>query len=555
MRYKNRLAADPGAAPSTTLKPNNVLVHTLVICVHLLILVLLYSQTYFFDYVHFDDVGYVLMNSAVSPGLTLEGIQWAFTNVYMSNWHPLTWVSHMLDVSLFGFNPGWAHLHNMVLHGANSLLVYVFLQKLSGSWGKACILSLVFLVHPLHVESVAWIAERKDLLCAFFFLFGLLVYDSYRARPGRLRYSGVLIAYALALMAKPMAVTFPIVLLILDFFVYRRHSQIGVEKNSIKNLDYFRAIVEKLPFLVLAAVIGVVTIIAQDNSLIALETQSISSRWTTATTAYFIYLKQFFLPIGLVAYYPITESTSPIDMVFLSLLLLILVALAANLAKRYPLIATGLCWYLITLLPVIGLIQVGSQAHADRYMYLPSVGVLISCIYLLPSRGKKYSQMSTVISIIFLAYLTIISYWQISYWENRNSLWSRVLDVLGPTYKAHIHLVDDYKQRGMLHEARQHSEAARSIDSNLPGAYIAMGNLALEKREFEQAEKLYRLALDKGGSTAELLNNFGIAMAEQGHTNGAIAAFEESIRIDPTRTEAKINLGRYRIKQKQEGTE
>lgn len=545
-----------GSSIPTTLETNSVLVQGFVVFAHLAILILLYAQTYSFDYVHFDDVDYVLENSAVHAGLTLDGIQWAFTSFYMSNWHPLTWLSHMLDVSLFGVDPGWAHLHNMALHGVNSLLVYVILLKISGSWWKACILSLVFLVHPLHVESVAWIAERKDLLCAFFFLLGLLLYDSYRARPGTLLYAGVLIAYVLALMAKPMAVTFPVVLLILDFFVYRRCFQIDTEAKPGARFNYFSAIVEKLPLFALSVAMSAVTIAAQDagDALAYVEAHPISYRWTIATTGYVTYLKQFLIPVDLVAMYPIpvSESTSLIDVLVPSLILLLLVVLAAIFARRYPLIAAGLCWYLVTLLPVIGLVQVGSQAHADRYMYLPSIGVLLSCVYLLPSREKKQFRSANMVSVFIIVYLSLISYWQISYWKNQNTLFSRQLDVIGPNYWAHIHLARDYLGRGMLKEARQHSTAAMDIRPDLRGGYQVSGHLKLAEREFQEAEKFFRLALSKGGEPAILVNNIGIAMAEQGNTSEGIEAFEMALQIDPTLNAAQENLRLYRAKMEQE---
>ena len=360
------------------------------------------------------------------------------------------------DVSLFGVDPGWAHIHNALLHGINSLLVYLLLLRLSGSWGKACLLSLIFLVHPLHVESVAWIAERKDLVCAFFFLLGLILYDSYRAQPGILRYAGVLLAFILSLLAKPMAVTFPVVLLILDFLVYRNVLQIDTASENGDKINYRRTIVEKLPFILLAVASSAVTIAAQDasNAVAYLEAHSFISRWNTATTAYLVYLKQAILPVDLAAFYPITISGST-SIVFLpGAVVASLLALSLMVAPRYPLILAGICWYLVTLLPVIGLVQVGSQAHADRYMYLPSIGLLLACIPLLPSRDSSNLRLATVISSIFVIFLSVICYWQVGYWRSQHILFSRVLDISGPTYVAHLHLADDYIQRGMLKEAR-----------------------------------------------------------------------------------------------------
>ncbi len=568
MIYKFRPGGVAGIPTSIMQGANAARVHYLVICTQLALLLLLYGQTHSFDYIYFDDNVYVLDNPDVRAGLTMDGVRWAFTSFYASNWHPLTWLSHMLDVSLFGIDPGWAHLHNGMLHGVNSLLVYGILLKISGSWWKAYILSLVFLVHPLHVESVAWIAERKDLLCAFFFLLGLLLYDSYRARPGKLRYAGILATYSLALLAKPMAVTFPIVLLILDLFVYRRYFQVHTKSGSKPTINYRDAIVEKLPLLGLAIAMSAVTIAAQHagGAVAALDVHPFSSRWKTATAAYVIYLKQFLLPVDLVPFYPISESTSLIDFAFPGLILLVLVILSIFCIPTLPLVAAGLCWYLVTLLPVIGLVQVGSQSHADRYMYLPSVGILIACIYLIPpsrlfpsaglspSSTKKRLQLSNVLAAFIIAYLTMISYWQISYWENRNILFTRVLDVIGPDHRAHIRLAEDYTERGMLQKARKHSLAAIDIRPSEPAAYQSVGNIALARQDFEKAEKFYRLALSKGGSSAGLFNNFGIALAEQGGAAAGIEAFERALLIDPKLVAAQKNIEHYGAKMKAKAT-
>lgn len=533
---------------------NVALVHTLVTASHLAILVLLYGQTYSFDFVYFDDYEYVPGNSIVVSGLTLEGLKWAFTTFYMSNWHPLTWLSHMLDVSLFGVDPGWAHLHNAALHGVNSLLVYAILLKLSGSWWKACILSLVFLVHPLHVESVAWIAERKDLLCALFFLAGLLFYDSYRARPGKLLYFAVLISYILALLSKPMAVTFPIVLLILDFFVYRNCFEIDTEASKSVKIDYAKAVIEKLPLLTLSVAISALTIVAQDagNAVAYLEIHSISARLSIAASAYVIYLKQFLLPVDLVAFYPISRSASSFEFLLPTLTLLLMFVFAMIYARAFPLIAAGLFWFFIMLLPVIGLIQVGSQAHADRYMYLPSIGVLISCIYLLPSTDKKYFRFGVAFSVLFTTYLTLICFWQIGYWRNQNVLFHRVLAEIGPNYRAHIHLAVDYTKRGMLQEARQHGQAALNIKPASSDAYQAMGGIALAENKFQEAEKFYRLAiysgpqsLDPGRYYATLVNNLGITLAKQDRITEAKQTFERALQLEPTLLEARRNLELY----------
>ncbi len=527
----------------------SVLTHCLVVCLQLSLLVLLYGQTHTFGYVYFDDGQYVPKNPHVMAGMTIDSMHWAFTSFYMSNWHPLTWLSHMLDVSLFGPDPGWAHLHNVVLHGVNSLLVYALLLKLSQSWLKALLLSLIFLAHPLHVESVAWIAERKDLLSAMYFLLGLLLYDSYRAQPHVLRYFGVLACFCLALLAKPMAVTFPVVLLIFDFFVYRSCFQTGDDVTPDGKF-FYRAIVEKLPFLALSVASSVVTILAQQsgNSVAALEAHSIMGRCVVAAIAYVTYLKQWLAPVNLIVFYPINLSVSLKDGLIPMGILLTLMAFTAYFARRLPLLAVGLCWFLVTLLPVIGLLQVGSQSHADRYMYLPSVGLLIACIYLLPSRHKKYFQLTHVLTLLFIVYLGALCFWQVSFWSSRHVLFSRVLTIAGPNYLANFHLAQDYEERGMHTQARKHAQAAQAQRPDAPDAYQALGNIALAEKNFVTAEKHYREALSKGPPTETILVNIGIAIAEQGDLPKGIRALEKALVLNPTSELVKVNLQHYRDK-------
>jgi tetratricopeptide (TPR) repeat protein len=534
-------------ADASAVHHGGALHHVFVACFQLLVLALLYAQTHTFDYVYFDDAEYVLENPAVLSGLTFDGLNWAFTSFYMSNWHPLTWLSHMLDITLFGPEPGWAHIHNAILHGINSLLVYALLLRYCGSWGKAFALSLVFLVHPLHVESVAWIAERKDLLCAVFYLLGLILYDHYRARPGALRYALVLLAFTLSLLAKPMAVTFPAVLLVLDFFIYRRCFSTGPEVGGSDKVDYLRAIAEKIPFLALSAVSSAVTISAQDagNSLAYIEAHSLTSRWIIATGAYVTYLRQMLMPVELVAFYPIAESHSLSSLILPGLLLVTLLVAALAFTRALPLIPAGLCFFLVTLLPVIGLIQVGSQAHADRYMYLPSVGLLMAGTCLLPSRQSRHFRLAAALTAIFVTYLSVICYWQVGYWRNQHTLFARDLEVVGPNFQAHLHLAKDYLQRGMLEEARQHGLATIDLRPDVSDGYQAIGNIALAEQHFGEAEKYYRLALERGPVLANVVNNLGIALAEQGDLPAAIKAFEAALEVQPDMAEAQQNLRTY----------
>jgi tetratricopeptide (TPR) repeat protein len=364
----------------------------------------------------------------------------------------------------------------------------------------------------------------------------------------------VCIVYALALMAKPMAVTFPVVLLILDFFVYPKYFQTTVAPDSSEKTDYYRAILEKLPLLGLSAASCAVTIIAQDSghAIAYLEKHSLAARWRTATSAYLIYLKQFLLPVDLAAFYPLNESKSLTSLIVPGLALLVLVIVSTLFVPAFPLIAAGLYFYLITLVPVIGLVQVGGQAHADRYMYLPSIGILMMCIYLVPSKGKKRFALGNVLSLCFILYLMLVSYWQISYWQNRHSLFSRVLDATGPNYRAYTHLGGYYLSRGMLEDARQQSAAAVALEPESPVAYRLIGHIALAEEKLQTAERFYRLALAKGDYSAELQNNLGIVLAEQGRIADGITALEKALKIEPTMPKAQLNLQLYRRRAIQE---
>ncbi|MEP4484714.1 MAG: hypothetical protein ABJ013_03710 [Halioglobus sp.] len=522
---------------------------------HFILLAILYFQTFSFGYVFYDDWEYLGGNPQILSGFSFDNIKWAFSTLYFYNWHPITWLSYMLDASLFDADPGWAHIHNALLHGLNGLLVYVFLLKLSASRWSAYIMSIIFLVHPLHVESVAWIAERKDLLCAFFFLLGLILYDTYRRLPSRKYYLGILLSYTLALLAKPMAVTFPVVLLMLDFFVYRNDFRLDSSslKSSILRFNYLKALIEKMPMLALSLASSIITIIAQDDALVSLKLHTIGERWVISTSAYSTYLKQFFAPIDLAAFYPlplgntsIIESTSLTGMVTPTLTLVAIGAVALMMFRKFPLVIAGFCFFLITLLPVIGIVQVGGQLHADRYMYIPSIGALIACIYLPTSLNQRFLRLTNALVVIFTMYLTVICYWQVSYWESRYTLFSRVLNVSGPNYVAHMQLGSAYLDLKMSEEARLQFLDAIALAPLNPEPYRGMGNVAILDKDFASAEGLYRMAFERNHpDSVQLYIGFGVSLAEQGKLDLAAEAFEKAISIEPTSVEAKEKLKLY----------
>lgn len=518
----------------------------LVIAIQLFLAVAIYWQTHSFDFVYFDDAEYLVYNKPVHEGLTWTGVQWAFQSIYMSNWHPLTWLSHMLDVDIAGLDPGWPHLHNALLHLINSLLVYWLLVRLTGRGWPAAFCSVIFLVHPLHVESVAWIAERKDLLSALFFLGGLLLYDSYRAKPGMGRYLLVALFQSLALSAKSMAVTFPVVLLLLDAFHYNRPIA-GISGRS-KVALIARSVYEKIPLLLLSLAAGVTAIYTQQSggAVASLDFISLSNRLAVATSAYGTYLYQFIAPVDLTAFYPLeAEFLSPLKLVGSVVALGTLGLIGWTLAGRKPLVAAGLVWFIVTLLPVIGLLKVGEQAHADRYMYLPSFGLLLAICVIFPLRNASSFRTSVLAGILIAATMSALSFWQVGVWENRNTLFTQVLQVHGPSYRAHFMLAQGYLDRNAWDQAEKHAKAALAINPRRHYAYKALGDVALGRGQYSEAEHQYRLATKYKTPSPETLNNLGVAIAEQGRRSLAIQMFKAALLEAPDFAPAQTNLQLY----------
>lgn len=523
---------------------SNTQIHTLVGVSIVGVLWLLYQQSFAFDYVYFDDDDYVLNSPMVLAGLSFEGLQWAITSFEVSNWHPLTWLSHMLDVTLFGPTPAAAHIHNTLLHGVNSLLVYALLLRFVSSLWQSALLAMIFLVHPLHVESVAWIAERKDLLCGVFYLATLLFYDSYRRHGGAGYYLGTFACLLLALMAKPMAVSLPVIMVLLDITVYREHWQQGNSTPLPRLL--WRIGSEKAPFIIVTAGACLLTVLAQDGAqaVAHLDAHSLTDRLETASSAYLIYLKQWVVPVNLIAYYPMKLNGGTIAWVFPTLAVLVVCVVALLLARRAPLIALGWGWYMVSLLPVIGLVQVGSQAHADRYMYLPSVGLLVAASALFPPNHSRYLRSSYLVAVVFTAYLGVLCYWQVGTWKNQYTLFSRVMELAGPNHKAYVHLTDYHIRTGSLDEAQRLAELGIALTPARSDGYQALGNIALARQDFSAAETHYRAAIARGPIVGAVLNNLGITLAQQGKHAEAVLAFNEALRVQPNLQAARQNLKR-----------
>ena len=379
---------------STALHRRNLRWVTACICVCLFVLTwVVFGQTLRYDFVNYDDPRYVYQNTRITSGINVANVAWAFSHIHSENWHPLTTITHMLDCQLHGLNAGWHHFTNVLLHCLAVVLLFVALERMTGALWRSAFVSAVFAVHPLHVESVAWIAERKDVLSAFFFMLTLLAYLHYTRAPSIGRYLTVALGVALGLMSKPMLVTLPFVLLLLDYWPLGRFET--HRSNTGRRLLHL--FLEKIPLIALSAVSSIVTFLVQQGAIGWTEQLPVSARISNALVAYVIYIRQMFWPARLAVFYPHPENRLPVLEISLAFIVLVGITAAAFVfRKKAPYLMTGWLWYLGMLVPVIGLVQVGWQGHADRYTYLPQIGLYIALTWAVTdlTRSWRFQRMA-----------------------------------------------------------------------------------------------------------------------------------------------------------------
>jgi len=493
----------------------------------------------------YDDSEYVLKNPYVRQGLTARGLVWAFTKSYAANWHPITWISHMLDVQLYGLNPVGHHLSSIILHVANTVMLFLVLNRMTGYPWRSAFVALLFGVHPLHVESVAWVSERKDTLSTFFWMMVMLAYASGARRL-------VIPIYALGLMSKPMLVTLPIVLLIMDWWPLER-----TKKEGFKRL-----LIEKAPLFVLAAASGAITFLVQQRmgAMTSFGHFPLGIRAGNAAVSYFRYIGKMFWSRDLAVFYPHPGNELQAWQITLACLMLIIVSAAAIKAVRRPYILFGWLWYLVTLLPVIGIVQVGGQAMADRYTYVPLIGLFIAitwtvsrafakarlctsnrawnCLFLWERAGIKSISACAVISL-----LAACTWIQSGYWKDSIALFEHTTAVTAPNSIALTALGAAYAKRGRTDEAIRRYRQAISIDPGYAEAHNNLGLVLAEEGQLDEAIKHYRTALRLDPAYARVQSNLGAALARQGKLREAIGHFQDALRLDPYLTEAYSNLG------------
>jgi Tfp pilus assembly protein PilF len=483
------------------------------ICLVISLLVMaVYSQSSGHGFLIWDDPLYVTENRHVRSGLNPSSMAWALSTVHAANWHPLTWLSHMADVSLFGLNPGAHHMSNVLLHLVNSLLVFAVFRSMTGAVWQSALVGALFAIHPLHVESVAWIAERKDLLSTFFWLLAMLAYHWYVRRPGIRRYLLVAFAFACGLMSKPMVVTLPLVLLLLDFWPLGRFAGTPVLGQTV-TVDSRWLVAEKLPLLAMSAASSVITVMAQarGDAVAPLEMVSFTARLANAVVSYLKYAWLTLWPHPLLAWYQ-HPGMPPASLIALACLFLVAGGLfSILLARRHPWFTVGWLWWLGTLVPVIGIVQVGSQAMADRYMYIPMTGLLIIIAWggHAMAAGYRWCRLAVVaMAVTAVAVFTMVSHRQVGYWGDTVTLFSHTLK---------------YSDNGKVH--------------------FLLGQGLAEKGNASAAHDHYLQALAKGLDDPNLHNNLGVVLNQMGRTQDAVAQFHTAIRKDPGQKKAYNNLG------------
>ena len=511
-----------------------------------------------YGYVSVDDHIYVTGNAQVLAGLTWSSVAWAFTTTHANFWHPLTWLSLMLDVQLFGVNPGAIHVTSLMLHLASTLALFAALSRMTGRPGPSAFVAALFAVHPLHVESVAWISQRKDVLSTFFMVLAIWSYAVYvdRRRLGRPSLAaslGVLGLFALGLMAKPMLVTLPFVLLLLDWWPLGRASRpSGGEGGRTARAAAWRSrlplVVEKLPLFGLAGASAVVAFLAQQHggAVGGLQSFPLMGRLANALHSYIAYIGQMFWPVGLVAFYPYPQVAAVWPAIAALLALVAVTAAVAYAARRHSYLAVGWLWYVGTLLPVSGLVQVGSHAMADRYTYVPLIGLFVMVAWGaadLAGRARLPRGVLAGASCAALLACTVLTTAQVGTWKDSVALWQHALDVMPDNYYAHNGLGLELGKQGRNGEARAEFIEASRLAPGFPNGHNNLGLLLANENRPDEAVAEFRKALDLNPDYVQAHINLGNALLKTRKTEEALAHYAEAVRVAPDSAEARTDLG------------
>jgi hypothetical protein len=516
-------------------------------------------------FIFYDDPGYVTGNTHVQAGLTWENIKWAMRSTVGGNWHPLTWLSHMLDCQWFGLNPRGHHLTSLLFHAVNTILVFLVLAGMTGARGRSFFVAAMFGLHPTHVESVAWVSERKDVLSTLFWLLTLLAYGHYVKRKERglndapgagpgftfLRASGAihywlaLFFFVLGLMSKPMLVTLPFVLLLLDFWPLNRFPINGPMK----------LVAEKVPFFLLSVAVCIVTIPAQKAAagVRSMADFPLMIRLENVPVSYCRYLVKLFWPANLPFFYPYPDHWPPVAVLGATLLLLGIFICAWMTRHNHPYLLVGWCWFVGTLVPVIGLVQVGNQSMANRYTYVPFIGLFLALAWGVPALTQHWRHQFFVLVTLATAAILIcipVTRIQIGYWKDSEILFQYASSVIDNNWEAHARLGLVFSKEGRLNEAISQYREALRLKPNDADAHYDLANALYRKGLWDEAISQYREDLKLSPDDPEGHNNLGVVLFQKGNRNEAITQFQEALRLKPDYANAQKNLAAAMAAQK-----
>jgi Tfp pilus assembly protein PilF len=513
---------------------------------------LVFGQTIGHQFVTYDDPQYVYENAKVGAGLSPQSVLWAFTHTVGGNWHPLTVISHMLDCQLYGLKPAGHHFTNVLLHTIAVILLFLVLRRMTGTLWQSAFVAALFAIHPLHVESVAWISERKDLLSAVFFMLTLGAYIRYVHKLSFISYLLVLLVFAFGLMAKPMLVTVPFVLLLLDYWPLKRFAsetpvKLGQQRGVEDRESIRRILLEKIPLLLLSFASCAATLLAQRHFIDPIGYLTLLDRLCNATVATVVYLRQLVWPFGLSVFYPHPRHSLSVLQVLVATLFLIAVSAAAFICRRRnPYFLTGWFWFLGMLVPISGIIQVGEQAHADRYIYLPQIGLYILVTWFIADAVSSWRHRRIFLGAAMASSLLLLMYsaWkQTTYWRDGRTLWTHALAVNPQNDTAQISLCDLDLRENRLDDASFHARKALEIRPDSADAHSRLGVALSASGQNEEASIHFKKALETHQVRPRVHYNIATLLLTSGHLDEAIAEFKKELQIQPEFVEAHNNLG------------
>ena len=512
------------------------------------------------EFVKYDDDKYVTENPHVKGGITRQSVIWAFTTPHFHMWHPLTSLSHILDFQLYGLNPAWHHLTSLLFHIANTLLLFGILKRVTAAVWPSAFVAAVFAIHPLNVESVAWVAERKNVLSGFFWMLTIATYIRYAERPSIGRFLLVVLVFALGTMTKPMVVTLPFALLLLDYWPLGRlrwerrgeqedSSQLESVQANCWRSSILRLFLEKVPLFILTAILSIITFIAQQRGGVVsgLGNVPLKYRVANAFVSYITYIRKLIWPSRLAVFYPHPFDKLPTWQVVASaLLLLVITVVVIWLARSRKYLTVGWLWYLGALVPVIGLVQVGAQAMADRYTYLPFIGLFIMIAWGLPDLLAKWRYRKITLGALALAVLlslSICTRLQLRHWRSNSTLFEHAINVTGDNFVMNNNYANVLDEMGQVEKAIDHFYKALRIRPDSPEVHNNLGNALRNLDRIDEAIKHYKKALELRPNFAEPHYNLAITLGRQGKTDEAIAEYCESLRFRPDDVDTLSNLG------------